>query len=390
MAARVVVLGGGRVGGAIVHDLARSGGWEISVADASDEALDRLQRKAGARPLRADLSRPEEVQRVVADADLVIGAVPGFMGFRTVEAVIEAGKNMVDISFFEEDPLQLDAVAREKGVIVLMDCGIAPGCGNIILGHHDARFDRIDRFSCMVGGLPVERRWPYEYRAVFSPIDVIEEYTRPARIMEHGQVVVRPALSEVELVDLPGVGTVEAFNTDGLRSLLATMVHIPFMKEKTLRYPGHADRMRMLRETGFFDREPVEIGDVRVRPLDLTAHLLFDSWRLSRGEEDLTVMRVEIEGDREGRTVTVRYDLLDRYDRDTGTTSMARTTGYTCTAAARAVADGVFKTVGVSPPERLGSTPGGYDLVMKHLAERGVRFRVSEETRGESGSEAGV
>ncbi len=378
MATRVTVLGGGRVGGAIVRDLVRSGGWDVSVADTSADALARLAERTGVTTIHADLTQAGEVHRVVRDADLVIGAVPGFMGFATVKAVIEAGKDMVDISFFPEDPFQLDAAAKERGVTVLVDCGVAPGCGNIVLGYHNAHLDTVERFSCMVGGLPVERHWPYEYRAVFSPVDVIEEYTRPARLVEHGKTVVRPALSDLELVDLPGLGTLEAFNTDGLRSLLTTMPHIPFMAEKTLRYPGHADRMRMLRETGFFGREPVEADGAPVTPLSLTAKLLFDAWRLQPGEEDLTVMRIEITGRRDGKPVRISYDLLDRYDRDTGTTSMARTTGYTCTAGARAVAAGLVHEAGVWAPEHLGATPGGYELVMRHLAERGIVFEISE------------
>ena len=375
---RVAVLGAGRVGGAIVRDLVADPAWDVSVADLSPEALSALANVPRVATTVADLSRPDEVQRVVAGADLVIGAVPGFMGFQTAATVIGQGIDLVDISFFEEDPFRLDAAARENGVTVLVDCGVAPGCGNMILGHLSTQLDDIDSFVCMVGGLPVMRRWPYEYAAVFSPLDVIEEYTRPARLVEAGKVVVRPALSEVELVDLPGVGTLEAFNSDGLRSLLTTM-SVPSMKEKTLRYPGHADRMRMLRETGFFDQAPVEVGGVTIRPLDLTAQLLIDSWRLGEGEEDLTVMRIEVIGRRQGERVRVQYDLLDRFDREKGVTSMARTTGYTCTAVARTVAGGHYRKAGVSAPETLGSDADAFDLVMADLARHGVTFTVREE-----------
>ncbi len=260
-----------------------------------------------------------------------------------------------------------------------MDCGIAPGCSNLILGRMDAALDRVERFVCRVGGLPVERRWPYEYRAPFSPIDVIEEYTRPARFRRDGRDVTLPALTEVERVDVPGVGTLEAFATDGLRTLLRT-VDAPSMVEKTMRYPGHAERMLMLRETGFFGTEPVEAGGVRVRPLDVTAALLFDAWRLGPDEPDLTAMRVEIEGVKEGRRVRHLLTLLDRYDERTRTHSMARTTGYTCTAMARLVARGLWREPGVSPPEYVGRDAACYAFVMRELAARGVAFeeRVEE------------
>ncbi|NOZ95751.1 MAG: saccharopine dehydrogenase [Acidobacteria bacterium] len=378
---KIVVLGGGRVGSAIVRDLVRVDGLHVTVADVAPEALRELGTLEGVTAVEVDLADPDRVIELVRGADLAVGAVPGFMGFATMEAVIAAGVDMVDISFFGEDPFELDAAARGKGVTVLMDCGIAPGCGNVILGHHTATWEAVESFSCMVGGLPVERRWPWEYRAVFSPIDVIEEYTRPARMVRGGRVVVRPALSEVELVDFPGVGTLEAFNTDGLRTLVTT-VDVAEMSEKTLRYPGHAEKMRLLREAGFFDTTPRRVGSAEIRPLDMTASLLFEQWRLGPEEEDLTVMRVEIRGRRGGTPVRARYELLDRYDRETGTTSMARTTGYTCTAAVRAVLDGLYRAPGVSPPERLGAVPGGYAHVMRHLAERGVVFDLSEEDDG--------
>ena len=377
---RIVVLGAGRVGSAIVRDLAGSGRWEEVVAvDRDGEALAVLEDLEPVRGVRADLSSPGEILRVVEGATLVVGAVPGFMGFATVEAVIGAGVDMVDISFFPEDPFLLDGKARERGVTVLTDCGIAPGCSNLILGHHHAVWDRVERFSCLVGGLPVVRTWPWEYRAVFSPLDVIEEYTRPARMVEHGREVVRPALSEVELVDFPGLGTLEAFDTDGLRTLIRTLPDVPFMAERTLRYPGHAERMRLLREAGFFSGEPRRVGEVDVVPLDLTAELLSEQWRLPEGEEDLTVMRVELEGTRGGRRVRARYELLDRFDRATGTTSMARTTGYTCTAVVEAVASGLYREPGISPPELLGAVPGGLEHVLRHLEARGVVFDIEEE-----------
>lgn len=375
---KVVVLGAGRVGGAIIRDLAATGEFEVTAADASAEALARLEGTPRVATVQADLSDPAALGRVLERQDLVVGAVPGFMGFETLRRALEAGKDVVDISFFPEDPFELDALAREKGRIALVDCGVAPGCSNLILGRLEAALDSTERFVCMVGGLPVERRWPYEYKAPFSPIDVIEEYTRPARFRRDGKDVVMPALSEIELVDIPGVGTLEAFNTDGLRTLLRTC-RTPSMVEKTLRYPGHAERMRMLRETGFFDVDPIEVGGVRVRPIDVTARLLFDAWMLRPGEQDLTVMRVEVEGTKDGKRVRHVYTLLDRYDERTGIHSMARTTGYTCTAMVRLVARGMFREPGVHPPEIVGRDEACFDFIMSELAARGVVFRHEVE-----------
>ena len=365
----VVMLGAGRVGAAMARDLAPD--FKVTVVDQRSDALAALAAQ-GLGTRKADLSSAEAVKSAVADADLVVGAVPGFMGFRTMRSVIEAGKDIVDISFYEEDPFELDELARSMGVVALMDCGVAPGCGNMILGHLESRLDTVERWDCLVGGLPAIRTWPYEYKAGFSPIDVIEEYTRPARYVDHGLLVTRPALSEAELVELPGVGTLEAFNTDGLRSLIRTS-NAPFRKEKTLRYPGHIEKMRMLRETGFLSKTPVELNGLPVVPLELTCRLLFPHWQMKEGEADFTVMRVVVAGVVAGRPRTHTFDLLDRYDEATGTTSMARTTGYTCTAAVRAVAQGRYTRKGISPPEFLGRE-GCWEFVRDELAKRKVLF----------------
>lgn len=367
----IVVLGAGRVGGAMARDLAPD--FKVTVADRSEDALARM-RGAGLGTRTADLASPEAVKAAVADADLVVGAVPGFMGFATAKAVLEAGRPLVDISFFDEDCFELDELAKRQGLTAIVDCGVAPGCGNIILGDTARQWDHVDAFECLVGGLPVVRTWPYEYKAGFSPIDVIEEYTRPARYVKDGRTVTLPALSEPELLDFQGLGTLESFNTDGLRSLIRTFPHVPDMKEKTLRYPGHIEKMRMLRESGFFRKEKLRVAGVEVSPLDLTTALLFPMWFMQEGDEDFTVMRVTVTGRKDGRPVRRELNLLDRYDPATKTTSMARTTGYTCTAAVRLLLRGGYVKKGVNPPEFLGREPGAWEFIRAELAKRGVVF----------------
>jgi len=269
-------------------------------------------------------------------------------------------------------------LAQAQGVTAIVDCGIAPGCHNIILGDLARQWDKVTSFECLVGGLPVVRSWPYEYQAGFSPIDVIEEYTRPSRYVKDGRIVTFPALSEPELIEFDGLGTLESFNTDGLRSILHTYPEIPDMKEKTLRYPGHIEKMRMLRESGFFGKDPIQVGGVSVSPLDLTTALLFPLWQMHEGDEDFTVMRVTVAGEVAGQPVRKVFSLLDRYDRGTGTTSMARTTGYTCTAAVRLLASGGFTRKGISPPEFLGQQPGAWDFIRADMAKHKVVFTETD------------
>jgi saccharopine dehydrogenase-like NADP-dependent oxidoreductase len=376
---KVIVLGAGRVGEAIARDLAAGGRFDLTVADVSQEALDRLSAIPGLAIERADLAAPGEISRVVAGFDIAVGAVPGPMGFATLGRIIETGINVVDISFFEEEPWPLNQLAMDRGSIAVMDCGVAPGSSSLILGRAEASWERVDAFRCYVGGLPVARHWPYEYKAVFSPIDVIAEYTRPARIKVNGKVVTKPALTDVEHIDFQEVGTLEAFNTDGLRTLLETS-NAPEMIEKTLRYPGHSDSMRMLANIGFFSEEPLQVEGVPVRPIDLTAKLLIPAWQLSEGDKDLTVLRVELEGVVEGEYVVRTYNLLDRYDSDSDTTSMARTTGYTCTAMVNALAEGLYTEPGLSPPELVGRNETCFYYIFDYLAARGIRFEVTEQT----------
>ncbi len=369
---RITVLGAGRVGATMALDLARDGEFDVTVADFSEAALARLAAR-GLKVTARDLSHSGEVTEAVQGADLVVGAVPGFMGFRTLKTVLEAGKHVVDISFFPEDPFLLDDLAREKGLIAIMDAGVAPGCDNFIVGDLQRRLDTIGNFECYVGGLPAIRTWPFEYKAGFSPVDVVEEYTRPARYVAHGKEIVMPALSEPELMDFPGIGTLEAFNTDGLRSLIHT-VDAPFKKEKTLRYPGHIEKMRMLREAGFFGLEPIDVGGVKVAPMDVTTRLLFPMWQMEENDEDFTVMRVIVDGTKDGKPERHVWDLLDRYDRETKITSMARATGYSCTATVRLVAAGLFSRKGIAPPEYVGKVEGCWEFIRKDLARHNVNW----------------
>jgi len=375
---KTVILGSGRVGSAIAADLVRRGDFMVRVADVNEANLIRLRERCGVETTTIDLSQEGAIQGAIEDADIVIDAVPGFLGFNTLRTVIEAGKDVVDIAFFPEDPFELDLLAKENGVTAIVDSGVAPGMSNLLVGRAASLLDEVERVAIYVGGLPTEPVGPYGYRATFSPIDVVEEYTRPARIIVDGRVVERPALSELEMIEFEGVGTLEAFLTDGLRTLLGT-IPARSMVEKTLRYPGHAEKIALLRETGLFSKEPVEVGGVPIRPIDLTAALLFPIWRFREGEEDMTAMRIVVEGIRGSRPVRYTYELLDRFDRKTNTPSMARTTGYTAAAAASLLAAGRYKEVGISPLESVAREPGTVDFILSELRERGIVYQERVE-----------
>jgi len=372
----VVVLGAGLVGGPIAIDLAKDKKFEVTVVDRDQNVLQALKSKQpNLKIIQKDLSNSKSVTKLVKEFDLAVNSTPGFMGFKTAEAIIKAGKNSVDISFYEEDPFRLDSLAKEMNVTMIMDCGVCPGMSNILIMYVAQQLDEVDTVLTLVGGLPQIREWPSEYKAVFSPIDVIEEYIRPARYVENGCQIVRPALSDPELIYFPGIGTLEAFNTDGLRTL-ATTISAVNMKEKTLRYPGHIEKMMMLRELGFFSKEKtIEIKGNKVAPLDVTAQIMFPHWKLKEGEGDITVMKIIIEGFKDRKKIRYEYDLLDHYDPVMETISMARTTGYTATMALRMIAEGLYTQKGISPPEYVGRYPECVAFMLKGLNERSIIYR---------------
>jgi lysine 6-dehydrogenase len=373
---KIAVLGAGMVGRVMAIDLAKE--HSVTSIDVSETSLQLLQKQdANIKTIKADLKDYASYQSLLFPFDLVVTAVPGFMGFDTLKAVIGCGKNVADISFFPENALELDPLAKQKNVTVITDCGVAPGMSNFIIGRFNEEM-RIDAFEVYVGGLPKIRKKPFEYKAPFSPVDVIEEYIRPARLMENGNIVIKPALTEREWIQFDELGTLEAFNTDGLRSLLFTMPHIKNQKEKTLRYPGHIDLIISLKESGFFNTEKIIADGKEISPLQLTSKILFEEWKLGTEEEELTVMKVILKGEKNNNSKTVEYDLFDRYDAATKTSSMSRTTGYTCTASANLIAKNLFTEKGVFPPELVGKYKACFDFVVDYLKRRDVSWSKKE------------
>ena len=369
---QIAILGAGMVGRAMALDLAAK--YNVTSFDVSGHALQLLTQKNNTiKTIKTDLSDYSNYDSMLKGFDFVISAVPGFMGYLTLEAIINAKKNVVDISFFPENALELDDLAKENHVTAIVDCGVAPGMSNLILGYYNERM-QITNFDCLVGGLPKKRVYPFEYKAPFSPIDVLEEYTRPARYVENSSIVTKPALSDAELIDFENVGTLESFNTDGLRSILFTMGHIPNMKEKTLRYPGHIDLMKSLIKAGFLSTNPINFKGQQISPMEFTSSLLFDQWKLGETEPEFTLMQIKI-ADAEK---TISYDLYDEYDAATQTSSMGRTTGYTSTAALNMLIEKLFTAKGVFPPELVGKDENCFNFILNYLSERNIIYRKTE------------
>ncbi len=361
---RILVLGAGRIGAAIADNLAVD--FDVTVADNNPQALAQLE-KRGLSIKLADLSHAPSLFELVRPFDAVAGALPSQFGFNALKTVLQAGKPVVDISFFTENALQLDALAKEHRISALVDFGLAPGLTNLMAGRLLAQADSLQSLRCFVGGVPQQPRPPFNYKAPFAPLDVIEEYTRPARLRRHGENTVLPALSEVEPIVINNT-PLEAFNTDGLRSLLETIApdEIPEMVEKTLRYPGHAAFIQQLVDAGFFDPQHREA----------TAGVLLQQWQYQPGEADVTYFAVEATGcwpDSGQTTETRHWQMVDHYDSERSVSSMARTTGYTAAAGLRLLVDQAEALpAGVLAPEIIGKNPEWFGRILTELAGHGI------------------
>jgi saccharopine dehydrogenase-like NADP-dependent oxidoreductase len=363
---RVVVLGAGLIGRAMVFDLA--GEHDVTVADVNPGNLEAVKRWP-CRAVQADVLAAGALEEIAGAADVVLSAMPGALGFRVLERLIELGKNAVDISFTEEDPASLSERAAARGATVVVDCGVCPGLSNILAAHAARhRLARLDRYVCYVGGLPRHPQPPWFYKNPFAAESVIDEYTRPCRFRIGGQPVTVEPLSGAETVEFPAAGPLVAFHTDGIRTLLASLPEVPTLVEKTLRHPRHYEFILQLRDAGFFAPD--------VRPALET--VCRRAWRFLPGEADITVMRLLFEGlSADGVAVRFSLDLFDHFDADNGLLSMARTTGFTATAAARLILEGRFRRPGVHAPEVLGFDEHLCRALLGQLEQRGIRVTES-------------
>jgi saccharopine dehydrogenase-like NADP-dependent oxidoreductase len=350
----IVVLGGGAQGRVIASDLARSlPAAQITVADVRKPDLPALPNLAY---VEADASDEGALARLIAGYDLAVGALPSRFGFGAMRAAIDAKRNLVDVSFAGEDALSLDAAARAAGVAIAPDCGLAPGLSHLLAGDLHLRHGAPEKLEILVGGVAQDKQRPYGYVVTWNLDDLVEEYTRPARIVRDGKPTELPVFSELVTEEVEGAGTMESFLSDGLRTLIVTQPDVRDMEEKTLRWPGHVAQVRPLLEKGTF------LDEFRAKcvvdpPADLVALVVRARWKDGRAE-----------------TMT----MTDRYDPASKLTAMARTTAFTTSVMAQLAAQGGISGTGVLPPEKIARNPKATEFVIGEMAQRGVNFRRAE------------
>ncbi len=288
---KIIILGAGRVGSFIARDL-KEEGFEVIACDLSEKVLNLLSEKE-IETRKYDLKDNDSIKKALKEGEIIINALPGSMGFKILEIAIEEKKPVIDISFMPENPLVLNEKAKENDTLSIVDIGIAPGLSHLIIGREYFVDPKISGAKIFVGGLPFERNFPFQYKAPFSPSDVLAEYTRKVRFKFNGILTEAEPLTDLENIYVPGIGTLEGFLTDGLRTLLYT-TDIPTLIEKTLRYPKHSEAIKILKTCGFLSEEPILIDGKEIIPLEFTSKLLFPLWELKEEDREFTVLFVYI------------------------------------------------------------------------------------------------
>ena len=367
---RVIVLGSGKIGSVIAKDFSKRD-VEITLGDVYLKRAEKAAREIGADYLKFDTSNFDSMVKILSEFDFVLGALPGDYGFRALEACVEAGKSIVDVSFTPEDPSILDRNAHNAGLTIIPDCGVAPGLSNLLVGYGASKFDKVDEAKIMVGGIPEKPVPPLGYTVTWSADGLIDEYIRDVTVVRDGKVVKVPPLSGLEQIEFPGVGTLEAFYTDGLRSLVRSLPGVKNLYEKTLRYPGHVEKVKLLKTLGFFSEEPVRVEGKEITPKMVSARI-FERSLTNPNVGDLLAMMIEVFGEEKGEKRAHRYHLLEYPDPETGISAMARTTAYTASIVAGILMEGRIKAKGVIPIETLSVNHDFVKEVFNELKKRGI------------------
>lgn len=380
---KILVVGTGNIGSIIAKDLAESlPSIQVVIADKDRSRAEKAaasMRKKNVCGIQLDIFDRKALIDTIRKSDLVVGALPGEIGYKLLKACIDANAKMVDVSFMPENPLKLAKAAAKTGATIIPDCGVAPGLSHMLLQRGISRLDKVENAQIMVGGLPEKPVPPLGYTITWSVEGLIDEYTRRARIVRNGKIVEVNPLDQVEEIEFPGVGKLEAFYSDGLRTLLSTVKDVQNMSEKTLRYPGHVEKIKLLRDLGFLDETPIQLAETVIAPRKITVKLL--EKKLKRPEvPDILAMLVQVEGAKAGRRMIYSFCILDHYHKKTNVTAMARTTAYTASCVTQLLVKKVIKGNGMIPPEKLGEDENVFKKLVKLLKKRGVLVKESKKT----------
>lgn len=372
-----VVLGAGMMGGAAAYDLAtRNPNDEIILADINIQQAKTTASAIGpnVKPVRVDVNNTRDVVKLIEGSGAVISAVSYSVNYHMTRAAIEAGVHMCDLggnNDIVEKQLTLDQAAKERGVTIVPNCGLAPGLINILAMEGSKEFDQLDSIHLRVGGLPQNPRPPLYYQIVFSVEGLINEYVEKAMVIQDGELKLIDPMSGLEDIEFPPpFGTLEAFNTSGGLSTLTKVFagKVRNLDYKTIRYKGHCEKFKTLLDLGFATNEPMMVGGSVKTNREFFADLLRK--KLDYGDKDVVLARATITGRTKTAEKTLVYEFIDYYDDATKMTAMMRTTAFPTSIVAQMLAHGVITERGVMAPELC--VPG--KLMIDELAKRNLKI----------------
>ena len=367
------------MGSAAVFDLINSKTFDVVKAiDSNENRIASLKRRLNRNKLIGevcDVSRDHDgLTRAIRGFDVCVGALPSQFALKAIHSAAQAGVNYVDLIFMWRYDRDLwrktDKLFRNRNLILVSPCGLAPGLTNILAAKACSRLDKVDLVKIYTGGLPLRPTGPLDYRLFWSLDDLWEMYLRPASIVHGHRIRSVPALSGLESVVFDGIGRLEAFYSDGLSTLVQTLKGVDTMWEKTLRYPGHANKIKTLVECGMLQTEPIGHG-IDLTPRQILNLVLGPKLARKDKERDVTLGRVEAIGSINGTIVSERYDLIDYSDNRNRVTSLARTTAYVASVASQMIARGCVSEKGFLPPE-LAFGGARFDQFMDELRKRRI------------------
>jgi lysine 6-dehydrogenase len=378
---KYTVLGAGMMGSAVAYDLAMTQPEaEVVLADRD---LQRARTSAAAiardvRPLELDVNNGADLNAALKGNNAVVSAISYNVNLPLTVAAIEAGVSLCDLGGNMDvvrAQLRLNDQARLSGVTIVPNCGLAPGLAGILAATGANAFEQLDAIRMRVGGLPQHPRPPLNYQIVFSAEGLINEYIEDAEVIRNGERSLVPSMSDLEeIIFPPPFGTLEAFNTSGGASMLPELFEgrVRELDYKTIRYPGHCEKIRMLLDLGFADSEPLAFGNIVQTRRELFTDLLRK--KLDFQDKDLVLLRVTVSGTRHGHKATLAYELIDYYDEKARMTAMMRTTAFPTSVIAQMLARGDINARGVLLPELC--VPG--DALIKHLDTRRIHISRTE------------
>lgn len=383
----VLVLGSGKMGLAAIEQLVKDEEIEqVIVNDLNQEVLQEIESRWGKEKLTTesiDVTDIEKLIPLMKRAQVGLIALPKGFELPVIKAGIQAGLSLVDLASppevvedrFTGDESKYHRPAIENKMVYIPSCGVAPGLSNILVMYGINQLDRAEKAFIKVGGIPQDPVPPFQYKLVFGSVEnVLKMYSRTPRVVRDGELVDDIPISGLETVYFPGIGQLECALTDGLASLIYTVKNLEEMDEKTIRYPGHYEKIQAYIDCGFLNEEPVEVAGQKISPRSFLAAQLTPHFKLEKGERDLTVMRVDVLGEKNDRRCQLVFELMDFYDETNQVTSMARTTAYTGMIVAKMIARGEIKEQGVIMPEEAVDP----ETLLKELAKMGIEVTRKE------------